>query len=89
MKALQDIIKKIMGAKKGKKAVGDVMGGKKPKMVGEGSDTEKGNGQFEQGPEPPLTKVFENTQLSVKCDKGKCKVHQCMSGKCKDFEKKQ
>ena len=69
MKELQDIIKKIMKHKKGKKPAG--MGGSGGGHPG-GDKGEKGGGAVDAGPEPPLTKVFENTQLSVKCDKGKC-----------------
>ena len=50
MKALQDIIKKIMGAKKGKKVIGGMSaGGKKGKGgmgggMGGGGGEERGNG---------------------------------------------
>lgn len=78
MKELQDIIKKIMKPKKGKRPAGAKGDG----GDGPGDKDAKGMGNIDAGPEPPLTKVFESTKLSVTCDKGKCQVKQCKSGKC-------
>ena len=54
-----------MSAKKGKKPAG---------VIGGGGEKAVGNGIVDPnaGPEPPLTKVYESTKLSVTCNKGTC-----------------
>ena len=42
----------------------------------------------ENAPEPPLTKVYDKTELNVKCSGGKCSVKECRGDKCKNSEKK-
>ena len=48
-----------------------------------------GGGAVEKGPEPPLTKVYQEVDMSSKCSKGVCHVKECFDGKCKTYEKKQ
>ena len=60
--------------------------GQKGKMPGEHG---MGGGKVDQGaPEPPLTKVYDKTEMNVKCSEGKCQVKQCTGEKCKNFDQK-
>ena len=48
------------------KKKGGMPGGKPGGKPGGGGGI--GGGKIDAGPEPPLDKVYKNTQLSVKCD---------------------
>jgi len=61
----------------------------KPGSAGMPGGKGKGGGAVDAGPEPPLTKVFQEVEMSSKCSKGVCHVKECFDGKCKTYEKKQ